>query len=92
MTSITDRGTTMGTTFNNGDKPENKVTISRSSGEPHKVNPDTKRVDRSFAQPNPALDPQVEPKAHANAQDEVEALNDNSKQGRKYAKNNDKKD
>lgn len=79
----------MGTTFNRGDKPQNNVTVSKSSAAPRKINPESGQVDRSFAQPNPAIEqPKVEPKAHASAQDEVEALEKNSEQGRDY-KNDD---
>lgn len=73
-------------TQHNGKKPENRVTISKSSAPARKVDPDTgKAVDRSFAQPNPALPPrEVEPKAHASAADEAEALRRHSAEGRQY--------
>lgn len=76
----------MGTIYPDGKKPSNKVVISKSGDGPaHKVDPDSGIVDRSFAQPNPSIEhAPVEPKAHASAQDEVEALNKNSKQGRDY--------
>jgi hypothetical protein len=80
----------MGTKFEDGKKPRNRVTISKSGEAVAKVDPETGVTDRSFAQPNPAV-PQrkVEPKAHANAQDEVEALNQNSTQGRTYSPDED---
>jgi hypothetical protein len=79
----------MGTTFNNGDKPKNNITISKGNKETHKISPDGK-VDRSFAQPNPSLpEKKVDAKAHASAQDEVEALSKNSTQGRTYSDDDD---
>ena len=75
----------MGTTINNGDKPKNNVTISKGGAAERKVNPDTGETSRSFAQPNPLSPPkEVEAKAHASAQDEVEALSKNSTTGRSY--------
>ena len=81
----------MGTIFEDGKKPKNRITISKG-GETaaRQVNPDTGTTDRSFAQPNPAVSqPEVEAKAHANAQDEVEALNKNSTKGRTYSPEED---
>lgn len=75
----------MGTIINEGEKPKNKITISKSGDSVHRIDPVTNKTDRSFAQPNPVTPPQeVEPKAHANAQDEVEALSKNSTSGRSY--------
>jgi len=81
----------MGTNFVNGDKPKNRITISKGGDvPPRRINADTGRQDRSFAQPNPAKPlPEVEKKAHATAQDEVEALSKNSKKGRKYESRNE---
>lgn len=81
----------MGTTFSEGQKPKNNITISKGGDVPaRKVDAETGRQDRSYAQPNPSV-PQreVEPKAHASAQDEVEALNDNSTQNRDYSQDED---
>jgi hypothetical protein len=80
----------MGTIFEDGKKPRNRITISKSGETIAKVDPETGATDRSFAQPNPAV-PQreVEPKAHAGAQDEVEALNENSTKGRTYSPEED---
>lgn len=75
----------MGTIINKGDKPKNNITISKSGDSVHRLDPATNKTDRSFAQPNPTTPPQkVEPKAHASAQDEVEALSKNSTSGRTY--------
>lgn len=75
----------MGTQFQDGQKPKNNITISKSGESVHKLDPVTNKTDRSFAQPNPTTPPQeVEPKAHANAQDEVEALSKNSTAGHTY--------
>jgi len=77
----------MGTTFDEGKKPKNNITISKSSAVPRKIDPDTGKTDRSFAQPNPAVEqPAIEATNHASAQDEVEALNQNSKSKRKYTR------
>ncbi len=74
----------MGTIINDGDKPVNKITISKGDTQ-HKLDPNTNKMDRSFAQPNPKTPPPaVEAKTHASAQDEVEALNKNSTEGRSY--------
>lgn len=85
----------MGTQFKDGEKPENRITISQGRIVPPSVDDRGNRVkseeekpvvaERSFAQPNPAL-PQkkIEPKAHASAQEEAEALRKNSQQKRKY--------
>ena len=85
----------MGTIFSDGKgKPKNRIAISKGGDTPaRQVNPDTGTTDRSFAQPNPTI-PQreVEPKAHANAQDEVEALNKNSTQDRTYSQDGDDQD
>lgn len=81
----------MGTTYSDGQKPKNRITISKGGDVPARsVDPETGRQDRSFAQPNPSV-PQreVEPKAHASAQDEVEALNENSTQNRDYSQDED---
>ncbi len=75
----------MGTIINNGDKPKNKITISKGGDATHKIDPATNKTDRSFAQPNPTTPPkEVDAKAHASAQDEVEALSKNSTSGRTY--------
>lgn len=75
----------MGTIFEDGKKPQNNITISKGGVAERKINPNTGETDRSFAQPNPNV-PQrkVEPKAHASAQEEVEALNENSTKGHTY--------
>jgi hypothetical protein len=74
----------MGTQFQDGQKPKNKITISKGGAAEHIIGPDGK-TDRSFAQPNPTLPPrEITPKAHASAQDEVEALTQNSTRGRAY--------
>ena len=81
----------MGTQFKDGKKPRNRIAISKGGETPaRQVDPETGSVDRSFAQPNPVT-PQreVEPKAHASAQDEVEALNKNSTKGRTYSEEED---
>jgi len=81
----------MGTQFKDGKKPRNRIAISKGGETPaRQINPETGVVDRSFAQPSPAT-PQreVEPKAHASAQDEVEALNENSTKGRTYSPDED---
>lgn len=71
----------MGTQFPQGDKPENKITISRGNDTSHTIKADG-TVDRSFAQPNPSLPhPEVPAKAHASEQDELDAITKNSKNG-----------
>ena len=80
----------MGTQFKDGEKPKNNISISKGGDVPSRqIDPETGKTDRSFAQPNPAI-PQreVEPKAHANIEDEVEALNNNSTKGRDYTRDN----
>ncbi|MHA1962529.1 MAG: hypothetical protein ACW99U_20190 [Candidatus Thorarchaeota archaeon] len=73
----------MGTTFNHGDKPKNKITISKSSAVPRKIDPDTGTTDRSFAQPNPVNPPEkVTPRVHASKKDEEEAIERNVIEGR----------
>lgn len=81
----------MGTKFREGEKPQNRVTISKGGEAPaRQVDPDSGKIDRSFAQPNPAMPArEVEPKAHANAQEEVESLNKNSVEGRDYTQQDD---
>ena len=81
----------MGTQFKDGQKPKNRVTISKGGDvAPHKIDPDTGKVDRSFAQPNPgAKNPNITPKAHASAADEVEALTKNSTKDREYKQDED---
>lgn len=76
----------MGTNFAKGEKPKNNITISKGGDVPARsVNAETGEQDRSFAQPNPSKpQPDVEAQAHASAQDEVEALNQNSTKGRTY--------
>ncbi len=75
----------MGTQFQDGQKPKNDITISKGNDQPRKVDPESGKVDRSFAQPNPTLPaPKVEPKAHASAQDEIDAVNKNSTTGRTH--------
>jgi len=83
----------MGTNFKDGNRPKNRITISKSGEDnvaPRIIDPATNTTDRSFAQPSPVTPPrEVEPKAHASAQDEVEALNENSTEGRTYQKEED---
>lgn len=85
-------------TQHNGDKPKNNITISQGRQVPPSVDDRGHRqkaeeeasvvAERSFAQPNPILPPRkVEPKAHANAQEEADALKKNSQQKRKYEQN-----
>ncbi len=80
-------------TSRNGPRPENNITVSRSST-PKTVNPETGKSvvagsepvtpevvqpQRSFAQPSPVVEPKVlTPKAHASEIDEKEALKKNS--------------
>ena len=79
----------MGTTFNNeGEKPKNNMTISRGGDSNHVVDPNGK-VNRSFAQPNPASADDIKGKAHASAQEEVEALSKHSTKNRTYVKGED---
>jgi len=71
----------MGTNFAHGAKPENRVTISRGNETSHIVKPDG-TVDRSFAQPNPALpERDVPAKAHASEEDKKDAIARNSSRG-----------
>ena len=72
----------MGTEFPQGDKPKNRITISRGvDASQHVIKPDG-TVDRSFAQPNPSLPAREVPeKAHASEQDELDAITKNSKNG-----------
>lgn len=81
----------MGTRYQDGEKPKNRITVSKSGeNPPRQVDPDTGTVDRSFAQPNPSIPPrEIEPKAHANAKDEIEALNKNSTKSRTYSPDED---
>lgn len=80
----------MGTIINNGDKPKNNITISKSGDSVSKLDPVTNKTDRSFAQPNPTTPPkEVDAKAHASAQDEVEALSKNSTSGRTYERDDE---
>ena len=80
----------MGTQFEEGQKPKNRITISKSSDSTVRLDPDSGKTDRSFAQPNPSVAPrQVDPKANASAQDQVEALNENSVEGRTYSQEED---
>jgi len=81
----------MGTQFN-GKKPKNRITISKGTDVTRRINDDGE-VDRSFAQPNPALPPRVvEPKAHASLEDEADALKKNSVKGRSYPKRDKQQD
>ena len=67
-------------------KLKNNITVSRS-GEvlARKIDAETGKADRSFAQPNPAIPhPEVKPKAHASEEEAMEALKRNSKKGRDY--------
>ncbi len=84
----------MGTNFKDGNKPKNRVTISKSGDVvARQVDPETGAVDRSFAQPNPSLPPrEVEGRTHASLEDEVEALNRNSTQGREYVEDDEDND
>lgn len=79
------RGKNMGTRIN-GEKPKNNVTISRGGETPsRKVDPDTGKTNRSFAQPSPSANPNnPTPKNHASAEDAIEALERNSKNHKKY--------
>ena len=81
----------MGTRHQDGKKPKNRITVSKSGeNPPRQIDPDTGTVDRSFAQPNPSIPPrEIEPKAHANAKDEIEALNKNSTESRTYSPDGD---
>jgi len=74
----------------NNDKKSNKITISRGGDVPaRKINPESGQTDRSFAQPNPTIEhPEPAPKVHASEQDETQALEKNSKLGRKYKSKN----
>jgi len=75
----------MGTIFEEGKKPKNKITLSKGDGGERKIDMTTGKTDRGFAQQNPNTPARdIEPKAHASAQDEVEALNKNSTKGRSY--------
>ena len=78
----------MGTRNVMGDGKSKKVTISKSGTDqvaPRKVDPDTGKTDRSFAQPNPTIQHNnPSPRPHATAADAVEALEKNSTQGRQY--------
>ena len=67
-------------------RPQNRVTISRGGNVPaRKVHPETGETDRSFAQPNPAIEhPTPTPKAHASETDAQQALEKHSKEGRSY--------
>ena len=68
----------MGTNFAHGNKPENRITISRGNKTSHTVKPDG-TVDRSYAQPNPALpEREVPAKAHASEDDKKDAVARNS--------------
>jgi hypothetical protein len=75
----------MGTTPNDK-RSQNRVTISRGGETPaRKVDPETGATDRSFAQPNPAVEhPTPTPKAHASEADARKALAENSTKGRSY--------
>lgn len=70
----------------NSNKLKNNISISRGGDVPaRKINAETGETDRSFAQPNPAVEHQdPAPKAHASQKDEAEALEKNSILGRKY--------
>lgn len=76
----------MGTNFKDGKKPKNRITISRGGEVPaRKINPAGGEADRSFAQPNPAVpERKIEPKVHANMNDEAKAMSKNSKLGKNY--------
>lgn len=77
----------MGTQFQDGQKPKNRITISKGGDVPaRKLSEQVGgEVDRSFAQPNPALPARdVEPKVHASEHDAAEALSKNSQEGRNY--------
>lgn len=78
----------------NGKQPENKVTISRGGDVPsRKVNPETGKTDRSFAQPSPVVaHPQPTPKAHASEEDAREALAKHSKLGKGKPQKRDEDD
>ena len=77
----------MGTRNVMGDGKSKKITIARSGDNvaPRKVDPDSGKAERSFAQPNPNIEHDTpQPKAHASAEDAVRALEENSTQGRSY--------
>ncbi len=84
----------MGTNFKDNKKPDNRVTISKGTETPPRmVDTDPEGTDRSFAQPNPSMPPrEVKPKAHASAEDEIEALNSNSTHGNTYSQEEDADD
>jgi len=68
----------MGTNFAHGNKPENRITISRGIDTTHTVKSDG-TVDRSYAQPNEALPAREVPaKAHASEEDKKDAIARNS--------------
>ena len=65
----------MGTLFNDGKKPVNKITISKGGDHGERsISPNPEAPRRSFAQPSPVAETTVEPKEHASAQDQVEAV------------------
>lgn len=72
---------------NTGDTSPNRIIISKGGDmAPRKLDPDTNITDRSFAQPNPNLpEEKLEPKAHASAQDEAEALKKHSSTNRSHS-------
>lgn len=82
----------MGTKSNQPNR--NRATISRGGDTPaRKIDPDTGAADRSFAQPNPAIQQEeVTPKAHASEQDKNEAIKKNSKLGRDYKEDADEEE
>jgi len=76
----------MGTRNVTGDGNVNKITISKGSAPPRKLNTLTGVTDRSFAQPSPtsAVQP-IEPKVHASVVDEEKAIRENTQKEKEQA-------
>ena len=77
----------MGSKNNAGNTSPNRIIISKGGDmAPRKLDPNTNITDRSFAQPNPNLpEEKLEPKAHASAQDEAEAIKKHSANSRSHS-------
>ena len=74
-----------------GNKPENKITISKGDSNRQVIGADG-NVDRSIAQPNPAVPhEEMKPKAHASEDEKARALTENSTRGRDYQGQDDEK-
>lgn len=72
-----------------GKKPENKITISKGDANRQVIKANG-NVDRSIAQPNPALpQEEIKPKAHASEDEKARALTENSTRGRDYQDQDD---